>query len=158
MKNLNNSRRFTYFTLLVLITASCDLNLVSEDYRQVRNEKWDRENIIEIDTEINDTINPCNIFICSRIRGEYPFSNLYLFIDIYFPDGQLIRDTLNCILADESGKWLGSGFGSIWSNEIPYKSNVRFPVSGKYIFRIEQGMRQKVIPGIVDVGIRIESL
>ncbi|MBM3436813.1 MAG: gliding motility lipoprotein GldH, partial [Bacteroidetes bacterium] len=33
-----------------------------------------------------------------------------------------------------------------------------FPVKGKYVFRIEQGMREFELQGIEDIGIRIEKM
>jgi gliding motility-associated lipoprotein GldH len=67
------------------------------------------------------------------------------------------NDTLDCILADEKGKWLGSGIGDIYDNQIPFKRNVRFPLPGTYSFEIQQGTRKDDIPLIMDVGLRIEK-
>jgi gliding motility-associated lipoprotein GldH len=59
-------------------------------------------------------------------------------------------------LAEPSGKWVGKGFGNVWSNRFRYKSNVRFPVSGVYHFKVEQAMRMEDLEGISDVGLRVE--
>ena len=67
------------------------------------------------------------------------------------------NDTLECILADEKGKWLGTGIGDIYDNQIPFKKNVLFPKKGKYKFEIEQGMRTDIVPLIMDIGLRIEK-
>jgi gliding motility-associated lipoprotein GldH len=74
-----------------------------------------------------------------------------------FPNGKFSTDTLECILADEKGKWLGKGLGDIYDNQIPFKRNVRFPQAGTYVFEIQQGMRSDNIPLIMDVGLRIEK-
>ena len=65
------------------------------------------------------------------------------------------NDTLECILADEKGKWLGNGLGDIYDNQILFKKNVRFPLAGKYTFEIQHGMRADIVPLIMDVGLRI---
>jgi len=80
-----------------------------------------------------------------------------LFIKTVFPNGKFSNDTLECVLADEKGKWLGTGLGDIYDNQIPFKRNVRFPMAGTYRFEIEQGMRTETVPLIMDVGLRIEK-
>jgi len=60
-------------------------------------------------------------------------------------------------LANEKGKWLGSGIGDIYEIQIPYKKNVRFPYPGKYSFTFEQAMRIEELSFVYDVGLRIEK-
>ena len=58
---------------------------------------------------------------------------------------------------DPTGKFLGKGFGSVWSNKIRYRTNIRFPFSGNYKFTIEQAMRDEQLEHILSAGIRIEK-
>jgi gliding motility-associated lipoprotein GldH len=97
------------------------------------------------------------LFVNIRNLGTYPYSNIYLFLTIGAPDGKLLTDTVEFTLADPSGRWTGSGIGGLHDNQILYKSSVYFPRKGIYTFRIKQGMRDNVLPGIRDVGIRIEK-
>ena len=60
------------------------------------------------------------------------------------------------MLADERGQWLGDGMGDIWDNRILFKKDFKFPQTGKYRFELEQAMRINPLPGIMDVGMRIE--
>jgi gliding motility-associated lipoprotein GldH len=92
-----------------------------------------------------------------RNTSLYPMSNLYLFITTIAPSGHSIRDTVEVILADEKGKWLGSGLGDIWDLQQLYKENVRFAQQGRYIFEYEQAMRTEKLPFILDVGLRVEK-
>jgi gliding motility-associated lipoprotein GldH len=73
-----------------------------------------------------------------------------------FPDGKLDRDTLEIMLAGKDGKWLGEGLGDIWDNRILFKKNVSFPLKGEYRFELTQAMRLDPLPGIMDVGMRVE--
>ena len=61
-------------------------------------------------------------------------SNLFLFIKISSPLGYSVKDTFECKLADEKGKWLGKGFGNVWNHQLLYKQNIRFPYPGTYSF------------------------
>jgi len=67
------------------------------------------------------------------------------------------RDTMECILADPNGKWLGEGLGDIWDNKILFKQNVKFRKSGLYEFSLTQAMRVDSLPMIMDAGISIEK-
>jgi gliding motility-associated lipoprotein GldH len=74
-----------------------------------------------------------------------------------YPQGTYSKDTLECILADQTGKWLGDGSGDIWDNQILFRKNFKFKRKGKYVFSLEQAMRLENLPQILDVGIRIEK-
>jgi len=72
-----------------------------------------------------------------------------------FPNDNMSRDTLEFILADIEGKWLGKGWGSVKENSILISSDMRFPLAGTYEFKIQQAMRQDTLKGIKNIGIRI---
>lgn len=132
--------------------------MVFEKNEKLPNGIWKTENKIFFETKISDTISLHNFYINIRNSGKYQFSNLYVFVDAFSPAGKIQRDTIECILADAQGKWLGkSGSGSVWENQILFKKNVRFPKEGKYVFRFEQAMRAKELEHILDVGLRIEK-
>lgn len=150
--------RLFIFGFLAL-TFGCDNNRVFEQNISFQNETWHKDSTLVFEVEILDSLAVYNVYFNNRINGkfEYRFSNMYVFIDTELPYNNHLRDTLECILANPSGKWLGKGFGSIWSNQIPYKMNIRFPYAGKYKFIIEQAMRDTLLEHVVDAGIRIEK-
>lgn len=142
----------------LLFFASCDNQRVFEDNIVIPDNLWNVDNVVKLEVDITDTITPTNFYINVRNAEGYPYSNLYLFIKTRFPNGQQSNDTLECVLADEKGQWLGNGMGDIYDNQIPFKRNVRFPVTGKYMFELQHGMRIKDLPLIMDVGLRIEKV
>ncbi len=74
------------------------------------------------------------------------------------PNGGILQDTVNCILADNRGKWLGKGVGDLWDLRIPYVGGFKFAQSGKYTVSLEQAMRvNNGLNGITDVGLRVET-
>ncbi len=143
--------------LTVLLTVACNDNVVYERNERIPDNVWNRFHIPVFEVEITDTLNAHNLLINLRNTGEYPRSNLFLFISATSPGGAFTRDTLELVLADPSGRWKGRGFGSIWQNRFFYRKNVRFPERGKYTFEVEQAMRIDDLRGIVDVGLRIEK-
>jgi gliding motility-associated lipoprotein GldH len=144
------------FVALLAVTA-CDSKRVYEQNIDIPDYIWDKDNPIYFDVEIKDTVSLHNVYINIRNASGYGYSNIYLFLDTKYPDNTMSRDTIECILADASGKWLGDGSGDIWDNQILFKKNVRFKQVGTYKFRYEQAMRMPKLPMIMDVGLRIEK-
>ncbi len=149
---------FLLFVIFTALIISCDKQVVFEKNKRIPGAIWNKNHILEFPVEITDTITPKNILINLRNLNTYPLTNLFLFITVTSPDGLYNRDTIQYFLAEPSGKWVGKGFGNLWSNRFRYKTNVRFPVTGIYQFKIEQAMRFDDLEGISDVGIRIENV
>jgi gliding motility-associated lipoprotein GldH len=143
--------------LSVLVFVSCDPGRVYEKNIRIPDGIWSRNNSVSFEVIVEDTITPHNLYINVRNAGLYPLSNLYLFVTTIAPSGHTIKDTVQIILADEKGKWLGDGLGDIWNTQRLYKAQVRFAQKGKYLFEFEQAMRLEKLPYILDVGLRIEK-
>lgn len=144
--------------MLLLALASCDSNRVFEQNVDFTSETWHKDSIVTFDVQISDSNAIYNVFINSRIRGPYKYNNMYLFVTTELPYNHTLRDTLECILAEADGKWLGKGFGNIWSNKIPYRKNVKFPYAGIYTFKLEQAMRDDELKYVASAGLRIEKV
>jgi gliding motility-associated lipoprotein GldH len=131
---------------------------VFEENTAIKNNKWNIKQVVKYSVNIQDTVSKHNLYINIRNGGAYEYSNLYLFIRTRLPNKKIITDTLECILADNQGRWLGRGTGQVLDNRIPFKKNVQFKDTGNYIFEIEQAMRLEELPEIYDVGLRIEKV
>ena len=146
------------FIALSFAIVSCDRNKVYEEYVEITDNVWQNKNAVNFEFEIDDTTSLHNIFINVRHATHYPYNNLWVFIKSSAPNGQINIDTVECILADKQGRWKGDGLGDLWDMQIPWKQNVRFPHTGKYRVEFQQGMRVDALPGIMDMGLRIEKI
>lgn len=142
---------------VILFSQSCGNRDVYNDGITFKDEMWEANNPAKFQVEVSDTINLHNIYLIIRNTDSYPNSNLFLFITTTSPENNSLRDTLECILADEKGNWLGRGFGKVRDNLVVYKPDVRFPVKGVYKIEIQQAMRNDRLAGILNVGLRIEK-
>ncbi|HWY37146.1 MAG TPA: gliding motility lipoprotein GldH [Bacteroidia bacterium] len=152
------------FFLFVTGLISCSKNVEYTQYQSMdENTGWAKNNVLKFDFEAKDTNQAYNVFINVRNAENYPFRNLFMFLHTTYPNGTKVTDTIECILADEKGKWLGSGMGDLYDNSILFKKNARFRQLGKYNFAFEQAMRfgdkntLDPLPYIKDVGITIEK-
>lgn len=141
--------------LLALAVTSCDNHTVYSDSHRIGDEKWSMYDPANFVCSIDDTITTCDIVFSLRTSTDYPYRNMYLFIVTSFPSGTTVTDTLNATVTDEKGRWQGKGAGDLRELTIPYKSNVFFPEKGEYHFRVIHGMRDTVLKGVYDIGMRI---
>jgi len=144
------------FTVVIVFFTACDPNVVYEKNITINTDGWKGIESAQFEVEVSDTILPHNFYINLRHTTDYKYSNIYLFLDTYFPGDNKTRDTIEIILADITGKWYGKGMGKILENQVMLQKNFVFPIKGLYKFNIEQGMREDELEGIEDIGIRIE--
>ncbi len=151
---INSSKIFVTALLLPLL-LSCERGVLYSDVVKMEEEQWSMYVPAKFACAINDTIGSYNLSFTVRTSSDYPYRNLYMFVITTFPSGLSIADTLQGVLSNEKGEWLGKGTGDIRELTIPYKSNVFFPEKGEYHFRVIHGMRDTVLPGVYDFGITI---
>lgn len=153
-----NLSKLIYNSLLlsIIITLlSCDKLRYYEKNLPIKNGVWNINEKPFFEVEVKDTVQRFNFYINLRNNSSYEYSNIYMFLNTYFPNGQQARDTIECILADPRGYWLGKGT-EIIEHQILFKRAVRFPIPGTYRFEFEQAMRKDNLEDILDIGLRIE--
>ncbi len=153
---MQNSSRLVFFAIAVLALVGCHESLFQES-RPVPNKIWEVGNTISFEVEVTDTIMGYDFYIDLRNEASYQYANIYMFVNTTFPSGKSATDTVECFLADQSGRWLGTGLGDVLDNHILFKQNIRFPNEGTYTFAFQQGMRNEALPSILDLGISIEK-
>lgn len=156
-------RNSLFFVLVIVCCWSCDKNRVYDNYKSV-SRQWNKDSIITFKVSPPDSINAYNVFINLRNNKDYKYSNLFLIVSTKFPNGKVIKDTLEYRMAKPSGEFLGTGFTDLKENKLWYKEKVVFKESGEYIFTVQHAMRENGrvdgivnLEGITDVGLRIEK-
>jgi len=146
-----------------VILASCNRDLVYSRYQATGGDHWGKSDSLKFEFSAPDTLNHYHLFINVRNDDHFPFSNLFLIASLNFPDGRVIKDTLEYEMALPDGTWMGKGSGSVKENKLWYKENIIFPLNGVYTLDLVQAMRKngsvegiQDLPGITDVGLEIE--
>lgn len=143
--------------LLGFLMSSCGFNDIYFQYSAVAKNGWSKDSCYVFRVPVTDTVSVYNIYVNVRNRENYPYQNLWLFLKMQSPDMVRTKDSIECFLADQRGKWLGSGIGSVMEMPLIYRQKVRFSKPGIYRFDIGHGMRDSVLVGINDIGLRIEK-
>ncbi len=136
----------------------CNKQDVFFEYHSIPKFIWNQDFVTNINYEIDDTIQGYNSYIHIRHNDEYPYQNLWLVLEEKLDSVIVSKDTLQIVLADKYGKWLGSGVGAIREISIPYKQDFLFAKSGNYELFITHMMKTDNLEGIQDVGLRIEKV
>ena len=158
MKKHHNYLITLLFLGFILLLAGCNFDCMFDKSLEIPNSQWSKKQPLVFDVPVMDTIHGFNLLLNVRNTNKFPYSNCYFFISTRSPKGIILRDTLQYIFANETGKWLGKGFGGVWSNYFHYKNNIRFPYKGNYKVEIYQAMRDEPLNGLMDVGFRIEQV
>ena len=159
----------TSWLLLMLVclfvVTSCDSEAVYDEYRSVPN-KWHKDSVASFNFKAPDTIENYNLYVNLRNTNDYKFSNLFLIVELNYPNGKAVKDTLEYKMAAPSGELLGTGFSDIKENKLwyrGYKTPFKFSEAGDYNVNIQHAMRQNGdvngvvnLEGITDIGFRVE--
>ena len=140
MKSLFRNSLSCLFT--ACLTAACNENTVYHSYQSLPDNGWGKSDTLSFFVPITDSLPPTlRLFAEVRNRTDYPYQDLHLFIS-------------QNLLTDSTGRWFGKGWGSVYQSETFIRS-VRPLHPGNYTFKVVSGMKDDILQGINDVGIRI---
>ena len=149
-------RTLVLIAIIVMFT-SCDSSIVFDEYKSFENQNWNTDSAAFFNYVTTDTTSKNEIKIKLRHTVEYEFQNLFLFIETD------VMDTVELVLANKEGMWLGSGIGDVREFEFEYQNAKLFSKKGNYSFKIEQAMRYgmaekiQVLNNVLAVGLSIEK-
>ncbi len=148
---------FVFVIFLSILFTSCNKNVIYTEYRKFNENEWFAKDKAVFDVDVKDNTSLNNISLMVRHADAYPYSNIFLFLETTYPDGKVEKDTLEVILANGKGEWMGSGAGDIFDFKVAIKKNVKFPMTGTYKFAFQQAMRTDPLPLVMDFGFEIEK-
>jgi len=141
----------------IVMFISCDSSIVFEEYKSFENQNWNTDSAAFFNYTITDTTSTNTVKIKLRHTVEYEFQNLILFVETD------VIDTVELMLANKEGMWLGGGIGDVREFEFEYQNAKLFSKKGNYSFKIEQAMRYgmaekiQVLNNVLAVGLSIEK-
>ncbi|KFB01186.1 gliding motility protein GldH [Mangrovimonas yunxiaonensis] len=157
---MRNSIVLFFSCLLVL---ACNNKVALSSYKTIPELKWHKDSVVSFKIHPPDTLQPYNVYVNLRNTQKYKYNNLFLIVEMNFPHGKTIKDTLEYKMAKPNGELLGTGFSDIKENKLWYKEGVIFKEPGTYTLNIQQAMREngKIngvvnLEGVSDVGFSIE--
>lgn len=144
--------------LFIIFFIGCDVRKVFEENSEIPGSLWNKNQLVPFQFNITDTSLAYNIYLNVRHTGLYQYRNIWIKVYTTLPSGEKNEKLVELMLAEPSGKWLGSGMGDIWDNSILVQKNVKFPLNGEYKIELQHYMRKDILPFIMDVGVRVEKM
>lgn len=153
-------------TLVIAFVAAilficCEDNRVYDKNEDFDEALWPVAVKPSFEFEIQDKMQPYNIYGNIRNSISYPFSRLFFTYYLEDSTGNVLDKKLveHMLFDPKTGKPQGtSGLGDIYDHRVPMLNNYQFPYNGKFTLRIEQFMRTDSLQGILAAGVRIEKV
>lgn len=159
---MKTSSALLFYLIFSFLFISCDSKRVFDTYKSIPN-AWHKDSIVSFKIKPPDSTQTYNLFVNLRNTNDYKFNNLFLIVEMVFPHGKTLKDTLEYKMADPNGALLGTGASGIKENKLWYKEEVVFSEAGEYTVNIQHAMRENgkvngviALEGITDIGFRIE--
>ncbi len=148
--------RIFVFLLMVTLMCACGPKEWYNNEVEISEKGWHKDTVAVFRSEVLELDKSCHILVQVTNKEDYPYSNIWFFMDAISPSGHIERDTLECMLANDQGDWYGKkAGGQSYKSLHPYKINIRFPEKGLYTYYMIQGMRDTLLTGVQSVGIKI---
>ena len=155
---MNKLVAFIFLCCLLTGLTSCDEARLFDENKTIENNAWYYKNVVPFDVQIKDTSALYNILVNLRVSADYKYSNMFMMVHSVYPDKTKEARRIEIRLADESGKWLGSGLGDLYDYQFPAYKKIKFPQPGFYHFELEQNMRDDTLMHVKAAGVRIEEV
>ena len=159
MTEIEKGKYGVIFGLLLLLfcVSACDTKTIYDENLTIPEEAWCSTMPAYFMVDVADTLTYNTLYLTVSNTVNYKYQNIYFFVTLLLPNGQVARDTVNCDLANDYGEWYGKGMGKTKTLQFPYRTNFLFPYTGTYKFYIEQAMRDDTLKGIKAIGLKIEQ-
>ena len=158
IKSAENRLVLGLFSLFLLFLQSCSAPPLLDEMTSFENNQWHMDSAITVQWAPEDVETPVYMGLYVRHFIDYPYNNLYLFRTISSTQGVEYTDTVNIELADDLGRWNGTGMSTLKTVFAPIGGGaVRFRGNERYTLTMVHGMRDTVLTGIQDIIVKFES-
>ena len=151
-------RGFIVLALLLLTLMSCNFNRIYNKHEGIPELVWRRAYVLTFEVDIQDISIPYDIDVAVRHAEGFPNKVLKIKASLTNPSGETLTNPFDLVLADEDGKWIGSGMGQIWDTEVSILDDFRFQEVGTYTFMIEHNMNAEMVPLVMEIGLVVDKV
>ncbi len=142
---------FFFSPLLLFLVAACDEESIYTSSLEIPNGKWDHENLLTYEVEVEDTSERFDLVLDVLHSTAYEYQNLYVNINTTYPDGNSRQQRLSVDMAAPTGQWYGNCNRSQCKLRVVLQENAFFNQHGRHQFQVEQYMREDPLVGIYSI-------
>jgi len=144
--------------LIGLAFLSCQGNSHYHHSETIPAKGWDLNETLYFQDSLRDDVpEKMHFEVTIRHSNLYPYQNLWMYIRTKTSNGTNRLDSINWILSEPSGRWLGSGWGSLYSltHRLPDLDISKTFGTRWFSIEVQHGLQDETLPGIEDVGIHL---
>jgi len=152
-------RKITTFFILAAVLTACQNKSYYQNAVVIKPSGWQLTQKISFHDSLNSQI-PDSVHFEINIRHTnlYPYQNIWLYIQTNCSDGLSRTDSIDWKLSEPSGRWVGTGWGSLYSLTYPLPDLVIRKTNNKnrwFTIEIQHGLRDRSLKGVTDIGVRL---
>lgn len=148
----------TWATLsLFVFTTACLQPSFYDQNQEITGQEWSNKEVKSFSVPVKDSTSRYAFFLKARHAYTYPFSNLAIRLTIKDQNFSEKEYLVKLKLAENDGKWKGTGTGNLFSMEFPILEGFHFRDTGTYTIQVSHAMETNPLPGIKDIGLRIQK-
>lgn len=143
-------------TAALATMAACDRMPVYSHYEHTPAAGWEKNDTVTFRLSPVKEAGDYHEELGLRINEDYPFQGLCLVIQqTVLPSGYQHNDTLNCSLIDKNGRVKGAGIKHYQYNF--HVNTIRLNEGDSLHVLVKHNMKREIMPGITDIGLRVEK-
>ena len=139
---------------------SCQRNSQYHHTEMIPSAGWDMNQTLYFQDSLRDDA-PDRLHLEVELRHSnlYPYQNMWVYLRTRTSDGTNRLDSINWILSEPNGKWLGKGWGSFYSLSYRLPDLVVRRTLGKrwFVVEIQHGLKDESLTGIESIGVHLFS-
>ena len=154
---INSFFRYCISVVFFLCLASCNQNEAYFKFISIPQNNWNKQEEVCFLMDSSSFIPNHKYAISLEITHNinYPYKNLFLYLNHTLDDKILSQDTIECNLVDELGKWQGSGNGATRNLSVLYKTNLILDTTLHNEICIRHAMQDQNLKGIERIGLKV---
>lgn len=143
--------------LTLLSLTSCEKEALYRSDYKLNEAVWHLDSTYSFNVEVKDTQTYYYFYFNFRNDETYPYANIISEIATELPNGKLRTDTVGAYIQNPAtGAYLGKSSSGVYQNPIIYQKR-KFPQVGAYTFTMRHLMRDTLLGGVFNVGMKISE-
>ncbi|MCB9226365.1 MAG: gliding motility lipoprotein GldH [Chitinophagales bacterium] len=153
------TNRIWFIFAVVIFLFSCNEGSLYEKNMDIEKGLWQITDTLKFEPKIQDNL-PKNLYVNIRHTSAFNWRNLWLNLQIVFPNDSVVNEKINIQLSQPNGQWYGKCSGDVCLIQIPVENyeQYSFTDTGVYTFALSHEMRENPLENILSMGIKIEDI
>lgn len=160
MLKVKMTTRNSLLLLLFIAFSACRNETKYHSFQYIKNKDWNKSDTLIYNIPVTASKGIYRLQIEIRHTDNYKYKNLWLEMSNNLKDStRFVKDSIQLKLADKSGRWYGDGIGGLYQFDTLFtKRIIVSQTANNHSLRITHIMRDNSLPGIRDIGIRLDKI